>query len=238
MKFKEYLTKDNLKNTIRQYKGFGFLVSIILIILSILMFIFPSLFSYLSIWIFVIGLTFAGFFDFIAYFFGNKDKRRQPYLLFKGTFNLIISLLILIPLIINSIELGFKEAIIISTNGMLYYVIIFLGIYLLINGFIKILKSRYVFLLGGNRIIEIIIGILYIIIGILIMCFPISLSITYLNYILAIYILIYGIILFIELLTSPIVKDYSKVINVKEAKKNSKNEEITGEVIDIDEMSK
>ena len=70
------------------------------------------------------------------------------------------------------------------------------------------------------------------------MCFPISLSITYLNYILATYILIYGIILFIELLTSPIVKDYSKVINAKEAKKNSKNEEITGEVIDIDEMSK
>ena len=63
MKFKEYLTKDNLKNTIRQYKGFGFLVSIILIILSILMFIFPSLFSYLSIWIFIIGLTFAGFFS-------------------------------------------------------------------------------------------------------------------------------------------------------------------------------
>ena len=38
MKFKEYLTKDNLKNTIRQYKGFGFLVSIILIILLGLLF--------------------------------------------------------------------------------------------------------------------------------------------------------------------------------------------------------
>ena len=238
MKIKEIISKNNLKRLFRQYKGLGISISLILIIISIVMYIFPLTFSYISIWLFVISIFLVGLFDLFAFFFGNDHNKKVPYLLFKSIFNLAVSILIFIPLIINSVRYGFTNALVISSNDLLYWVILLFGFILMINGFNKIIKANMVVLLGGIKWVEITIGILYIVSGILVMFLSLNDTVTYLIYILATYLLIYGIIILIELLTSPTLKDFSKVIEPKKSKKHSKNEDIEGEVIDIDDYKK
>lgn len=234
----KFFNKDYLKHAIRQYKFFGITTCIVLIVLGILMFCFPLVSHAIAIWTFVIALCLAGFFDFFAYLFGNKDNQKSSLVLLKAIFNIIISLVILIPLIVNTVQFGFLEAIKQSTLEILSWIVAVVGIYLIFTGIGKIIRSEAIGFLGGSKVIEITVGIIYIILGILFCINPIVKTVSFITYVLAIYLICYGVILFIELVTNPTIRDYSKPFTPKKAKENSSNEQVIGEVIDNNTLKK
>lgn len=234
----KFLNKEYLIHSLKQYKYLGIITSMLLIVLGILMFYFPLISNIIAIWTFIIGLLLVGLFDLFAYLFGNKDNKKSSFILLKAITNIVVSLLILIPMIINSIEIGFKEAITDSTLSFISWVVVFFGIYLIFTGLGRIFRSSVIEVLGGSRSVEIIIGVTYIFLGLLFCINPAINTITFITYILGIYLISYGIILFIELITSPTIRDYSKPFTPKKAKDGSKNEEVTVEIIDNDKLEK
>lgn len=215
----KFFNKDYLKHAIRQYKFFGITTCIVLIVLGILMFCFPLVSHAIAIWTFVIALCLVGFFDFFAYLFGNKDNQKSSLVLLKAIFNIIISLVILIPLIVNTVQFGFLQAIEQSTLEILSWIVAVVGIYLIFTGIGKIIRSEAIAFLGGSKVIEITVGIIYIILGILFCINPIVKTVSFITYVLAIYLICYGVILFIELVTNPTIRDYSKPFLLKKRKK-------------------
>ena len=234
----KFFNKDYLKHAIRQYKFFGITTCIVLIVLGILMFCFPLVSNAIAIWTFVIALCLVGFFDFFAYLFGNKDNQKSSLVLLKAIFNIIISLVILIQLIVNTVQFGFLQAIEQSTLEILSWIVAVVGIYLIFTGIGKIIRSEAIAFLGGSKVIEITVGIIYIILGILFCINPIVKTVSFITYVLAIYLICYGVILFIELVTNPTIRDYSKPFTPKKAKENSSNEQVVGEVIDNNTLKK
>lgn len=183
------------------------------------MFCFPLVSHAIAIWTFVIALCLVGFFDFFAYLFGNKDNQKSSLVLLKAIFNIIISLVILIPLIVNTVQFGFLQAIEQSTLEILSWIVAVVGIYLIFTGIGKIIRSEAIAFLGGSKVIEITVGIIYIILGILFCINPIVKTVSFITYVLAIYLICYGVILFIELVTNPTIRDYSKPFLLKKRKK-------------------
>ena len=229
MNFKLKLTK--LKAYLFQYKGLGIVVSIILLTLGILSFIFPKLVGTFALWSFLISILITGIFSFICYFFGNANEKRHPFNLIKGFANTIISLSLFIPLIISATKNGFLEAFETSTNELLFSVTLILGIYLALSGFFKILSSNKIKQFGGNRLSEILMGMVSLILGIVLFILLMANNNLGLSYVIGTYLIIFSILLIIELITNPLVQDKNKVYTLKKAKPNSKNEEVEVEIV-------
>ena len=214
-----------------QYKGLGIFVSIALLILGILSFIFPRVIGTFALWSVIVSIFITGIFNFICYFFGNANEARHPFNLIKGVANTIVSCGLLIPLIISASKNGFLEALNTNTNVILFSITVFLGIYLAFSGLFKILSANKVKAFGGSKVSEIIMGSISLILGIVLFILLMLENSFGVSYVIGTYLIVFSIILIVELITNPLVQDKNKVYTLKKAKPNSKNEEVEVEIV-------
>jgi len=183
------------KDLYKKVKGVGIAVAILMIIMGIVMFLLPATATTIAMWLMVSCLLIDGIGNIII-FFGMPKGTRSGWSLAVG----IIWIIIAITLISGGLNASFAEALVIwGTFEMLIGFMV--GFTSIFDGIETLCLSGKVGEMGGSKAGCIIAGILELLVGIIVLTYPIGAVIT-LTVFYGLFIAIFGVSMLCRILSN------------------------------------
>lgn len=163
---------ERVKETYKKMKGFGIGISILMILLGLVMFFLPAGAAVLAMWMMVLGLLFRGILELVVYSKYPKEAR-DGWTLATGIIWVAIALL----LILGGLSASTAEKLVAWGNFemLIAFMVGFTSIFI---GIKTLCSSGSAKAMGGSALGCILSGLLGIIVGILVLSYPIGSVIT------------------------------------------------------------
>jgi len=163
---------ERFKETYKRIKGFGIVLSILMILLGFSMFFVPASAAVIAMWLMTVGLLLRGISDIVTYFNAPKEMR-DGWNLASG----IIWVIIAISLIAGGLSASLAQKLVVWGNFEML-IGFMVGFTALFNGIKTICSVKEVKAMGGSSAICVVSGILGIIVGLIVLSYPIGSVIT------------------------------------------------------------
>lgn len=178
-----------MADAIKKFKTVGIIVSILLVICGIVLFSIPARAGLFITWFMLAYLLVNGVFRLFRYFFLPKEDR-TGWMLADGIISTLVGLLILYEIALAPIM---------STISLIAFIGYFIGFYEIFVGISQLCGSGAAKAAGVSSGWLIFIGIVNILCGIFVVCHPV-ISFVAFEWIIGLYMIIFGITTFIECL--------------------------------------
>ena len=186
------MNNSKLANTMRQFKSWGIIISILLAIAGIILVSRPVISTAYGTYFIVGALCINGIYRLFRYFFLPKENR-NGILLADGILSAFLGILILIELLAKPFGTTF------STIGFAAYLI---GFYEMFVGITQLCSAGAVKATGGSMGWTIFMGIVNILCSIFVISHPFIAAFAS-TWILGFYLIVFGIAMLIELICTP-----------------------------------